>query len=158
MISFQGLGTFASRLRSLLVFGVVRQHFRYFSTSRVTSFCSTSGVCSLSSGATVESSAKRFFTASVSTAVRAAAFSLAMMAGGVPFGANRPFQPCASNSGRPASAEVGRSGNVASRTVEPTTSPRTSFSLIDCETEAAASQTPSIWPPIASVSAGDAPR
>src|SRR5213076_1735860 len=91
-------------------------------------------------------------------AARAAAFSFATISGGVPLGANKPFQPCASNSGRPACADVGRSGNVASRTVDPTTSPLTSLSSIDCETEAAASQTPSICPPIASVNAGAAPR
>src|SRR5258706_5093632 len=131
---------------------------RYFSTSRVTSCRSTSGACSLASGATVDRSENRFLTASLSTAVRAAAFSFATISGDVPFGANRPFQPCASNSERPACAEVGRSGSVASRTVEPTTNPLTSLSSIACATEAAASQTPSICPPIASVSAGAAPR
>lgn len=66
----------------------------YFAMSRVTSCCKTSGVCSPASGATVDRSAKRFFTASLSADMRAAALSLATMSGGVPFGANKPFQPC----------------------------------------------------------------
>ena len=131
---------------------------RYFSTSRVTSCCSTSGAMLVGVGRDRRQVVEALLHGSLSTAVFAAALSFAMIAGGVPFGANRPFQPCASNSGSPASAEVGRSGSVASRTVEPTTSPCTSLSSIACDTEAAASQTPSIWPPIASVSAGAAPR
>ncbi len=149
-------GATMKRLRTSDDYGV--RSFLYFATSRVTNCCSTSvharwRRAPRSTDRGSASSPHRF-----QPTVFAAAFSLAMIAGGVPFGANRPFQPCASNSGSPASAEVGRSGNVASRTVEPTTRPFTSLSSIACETEAAESQTPSIWPPIASVSAGAAPR
>jgi len=88
-------------------------------------------------------------TASLSTAVRAAAFSFAMISAAC-LRREQPIPALRLEFGQPASADVRKSGSVASRTVEPTTSPFTNLSLIDCETDAAASQTPSICPPIAS--------
>ena len=94
----------------------------------------------------------------LATAARKAAFSLAITGSGVPLGAKRPFQPWSWKPGRPASAAVGTSGSERSRVGEEITSPLTLPPWIAPETEAAASQTPSIWPPMRSLRAGAAPR
>src|SRR5215213_9228434 len=74
--------------------------------------------CGLS-GSTLPSSSSRLRVFSSSNALSSASLSLSTIGFGVPLGANRAFQACASNWGSPASLEVGTSGNAGLRAAVP---------------------------------------